>query len=111
AAGGVTGIWRAGGHSGRFGWPNPIATLDGETLAARAWRTLDVACDERIAVGKRSDAVVLPFEVEDDGTEVRAALAGIVAGMRGSSNDLAAVLPVDTPLVQPADLRRLAEAC
>jgi molybdopterin-guanine dinucleotide biosynthesis protein A/GNAT superfamily N-acetyltransferase len=111
AAGGLTGILLVGGASSRFGSPKPLATLDGETLAARAWRTLDSACDEQIAVGKRDDALGLPFDLVDDETDVRAALAGIVAGLRVASNELAVVLPVDMPLVRAADLGRLAEAC
>jgi GNAT superfamily N-acetyltransferase len=62
-------------------------------------------------VGKRADALALPFDVVDDESVVRAALAGIVAGVRAASNDLTVVLPVDTPLVRVADLRRLAESC
>jgi molybdopterin-guanine dinucleotide biosynthesis protein A/predicted GNAT family acetyltransferase len=110
AAGGLTGILLVGGASSRFGSPKPVATLDGETLAARTWRTLGVACDERIAVGKRADALALSFDLVDDETDVRAALAGIVAGLHAAKNELTVVLPVDTPLVRAADLRLLAEA-
>ncbi|TMK73177.1 MAG: GNAT family N-acetyltransferase [Actinobacteria bacterium] len=111
AAGGLTGILLVGGASRRFGSPKALARLDGETLAARAWRTLAALCDERIAVGKRADTVDLPFELVDDGTDLRAALAGVVAGLRASENELTVVLPVDVPLVRAADLRRLADAC
>jgi molybdopterin-guanine dinucleotide biosynthesis protein A/GNAT superfamily N-acetyltransferase len=111
AAGGLTGILLVGGASSRFGSPKPFATLDGETLADRAWRTLEAACDERIAVGKRDDALGLPFDLVDDDTDVRAALAGVVAGLHVASNELAVVLPIDMPLVRAADLSRLAEAC
>lgn len=107
----LTGVLLVGGGSTRFGSPKALATLGGETLAERAWRVLGDACDERIAVGKRSDALALPFEVLDDGTDIRAALAGIVAGLRAAPTELAVVLPVDTPLVPPALLRELAEAC
>jgi molybdopterin-guanine dinucleotide biosynthesis protein A/GNAT superfamily N-acetyltransferase len=111
AAGGLTGILLVGGASTRFGLPKPLATLDGETLAVRAWRTLAAACDERIAVGKRADGLVLPFELVDDETDVRAALAGVVAGLRVASNEVAVVVPIDMPLFRAADLGRLAEAC
>src|SRR5690349_21823597 len=66
ASGGLTGVLLVGGGSSRFGSPKPLARLDGETLAARAWRTLGAACGERIAVGKRADALALPFDVVDD---------------------------------------------
>jgi molybdopterin-guanine dinucleotide biosynthesis protein A len=50
-----------GGASTRFGSPKALALVDGETLAARAWRLLGDACDERIAVGKLADRLELPF--------------------------------------------------
>ena len=111
AAGGLTGILLVGGASRRFGSPKASAELDGESLAARAWRVLGEACDTRVAVGKQSDGLELPFELVDDGSEVRAPLAGIVAGLRATTTELAVVVPVDTPLVRAGDLRRLAAAC
>jgi molybdopterin-guanine dinucleotide biosynthesis protein A len=110
APGGLTGILLVGGESRRFGSAKALASLDGETLAARAWRILGEACDERVAVGKESDILDLPFALVDDGTDVRAALAGIVAGLRSAPTDSTVVLPVDTPLVGPAELRTLAAA-
>ncbi|HEV8099552.1 MAG TPA: NTP transferase domain-containing protein [Gaiellaceae bacterium] len=107
----LTGILLVGGASTRFGSPKALARLDGETLAERAWRVLGEACDERLAVGKRADSLELPFELLDDGTETRAALAGIVAGLRAAPTELAVVLPVDVPLVSPHVLRELADAC
>jgi molybdopterin-guanine dinucleotide biosynthesis protein A len=107
----LTGILLVGGASTRFGSPKALARLGEETLAERAWRVLGEACDNRLAVGKRADALELPFELIDDGTETRAALAGIVAGLRVAPTELAVVLPVDTPLVPAGLLRELAEAC
>ena len=107
----LTGVLLVGGGSTRFGSPKALATLGDQTLAERAWRVLGDACDERLAVGKRSDMLALPFEVLDDGTDIRAALVGIVAGLRAAPTELAVVLPVDTPLVPPALLHDLAEAC
>jgi molybdenum cofactor guanylyltransferase len=107
----LTGILLVGGASTRFGSPKALARLDGETLAERAWRTLGESCHERLAVGKRSDGLDLPFELHDDGDDTRAALAGIVAGLRLAPTELAVVLPVDTPLVTPELLRDLAAAC
>ena len=107
----LTGVLLVGGASTRFGSPKALARLGDETLAERSWRVLGEACDERIAVGKRADGLVLPFELLDDGTETRAALAGIVAGLRAALTELVVALPVDTPLVTPHVLRDLAEAC
>jgi molybdopterin-guanine dinucleotide biosynthesis protein A len=108
---GLTGILLVGGASTRFGSPKALARLGGETLAARAWRLLGDVCEERIAVGKRADAIELPFPVIDDGTAVRAPLAGIVAGLRAATHDAALVVPVDCPLLDADALRRLARAC
>jgi molybdopterin-guanine dinucleotide biosynthesis protein A len=107
----LTGVLLVGGGSTRFGSPKAIAELGGETLAERAWRVLGEACDERIAVGKRGDGLPLPFDVVDDGTETRAALAGIVAGLRAAPTEVAVVVPVDAPQVTPKVLLDLADAC
>jgi len=111
AAPGLTGILLVGGAARRFGSPKPHAGLDGQTLAERAWRTLGAVVEERIATGKAADGLDLPFPLLDDGTAVRAPLAGLVAGLRAAGNDLAVVLPVDTPLVTAGHLRSLADAC
>ena len=100
-----------GGASTRFGSPKALAVVGGETLAERAWRLLGDTCAERIAVGMRGDALPLPFDVLDDGTEVRAPIAGLVAGLRAARHDLAVVVPVDVPLLTAAAVRDLASAC
>jgi molybdopterin-guanine dinucleotide biosynthesis protein A len=108
---GLTGVLLVGGASRRFGSPKALAQLDGETLAARAWRVLGEACDERVAVGKLADSLPLPFPLVDDGSEVRAPLAGLVAGLRAATHRVCVFLPVDCPLVTPDLLRALGEAC
>jgi molybdopterin-guanine dinucleotide biosynthesis protein A len=107
----LTGILLVGGASRRFGSPKALATFDGQILAERAWHTLNRACATCVAVGKQADALPLPFALVDDASAVRAALVGIVAGLRAAHTDLAVVLPVDVPLVRAGDLHRLAEAC
>jgi molybdopterin-guanine dinucleotide biosynthesis protein A len=98
-----------GGASTRFGSPKALARIEGETLAERAWRTLGEACDERIAVGKGDEE--LPFAVLADGVEERAAIHGLVAGLRAARTDMCVVLPVDMPNVTADALRALAGAC
>lgn len=105
-----TGVLLVGGASTRYGSPKALALLDGETLAERAWRTLGV-CDERIAFGKVGDRLPLPFQVHDDGSDVRAPIAGVVAGLRASTHDVCVFVPVDVPLVRPESLTLLAERC
>ena len=107
---GLTGVLLVGGASSRFGSPKALARVDGETLAERAWRTLGDACDVRLAVGKTADALELPFEVLDDGTDVRAPIAGVIAGLRAATHDVCVFLPVDCPLVSAAALRTLGRA-
>ena len=106
----VTGVLLVGGASSRFGSPKALATLGGRTLAERGWDAL-AWCDERIAVGKAADALTLPFQIEDDGVDVRAPIAGVVAGLRRARHDLCVLLPVDCPLVGEDELRELAAAC
>ena len=105
----LTGVLLVGGGSTRFGSPKALAVVDGETLAARAWRILGEACDERIAVGKGDEE--LPFPVLADDVEERAAIHGLVAGLRAASSDVCVVLPVDTPNMTGDALRMLAAAC
>ena len=105
----VTGVLLVGGASTRFGSPKALARIEGETLAERAWRTLGEACDERIAVGKGDEE--LPFPVLADGVEERAAIHGLVAGLRAARTDVCVVLPVDMPHITADALRSLAGAC
>jgi molybdopterin-guanine dinucleotide biosynthesis protein A len=107
----LTGVLLVGGASTRFGSPKALARLNGETLAERAWRTLGEACAHRLAVGKAEELVELDLPVLDDGTEVRAAMAGVVAGVRTAPTDVTVVVPVDTPLVTTDVLLELADAC
>ena len=69
------------------------------------------ACDERLAVGKAADGLSLPFPLVDDAADVRAPLAGIVAGLRAASHEVCVVLPVDCAAVTAGALRELGEAC
>jgi molybdopterin-guanine dinucleotide biosynthesis protein A len=105
----LTGVLLVGGASTRFGSPKAFARVGGETLAERAWRVLGDACDERIAVGKGDEQ--LPFPVLADGVEERAAIHGLVAGLRAADTDVCVVLPVDMPKMTAAALRTLADAC
>jgi molybdopterin-guanine dinucleotide biosynthesis protein A len=107
---GLTGILLVGGASTRFGSPKALARLDGRTLAEIGWDTL-AFCDERIAVGKTADGLDLPFALVDDGTGVRAPIAGVVAGLRAAANELCVALPVDMPRITPEALGTLADAC
>jgi molybdenum cofactor guanylyltransferase len=105
----LTGVLLVGGASTRFGSPKALAVVEGQTLAERAWRLLADACDERIAVGKREHE--LPFDIVDDGTDLRAPIVGVIAGLRAAQYDIAIVIPVDMPRLTVDSLHRLADAC
>src|SRR5207237_206834 len=79
--------------------------------AAVAGCPLLVAVGERLAVGKLADGLPLPFPLIDDGTDVRAPLAGLVAGLRAATGEICVFLPVDCPSVTAEVLRDLGEAC
>ena len=105
----LTGVLLVGGASRRFGSPKALAEFEGETFAARAWRVLGEACEERIAVGKGDEQ--LPFPVLADGRPERAAIHGLVAGLRAAGTDVCVVLPVDVPWMTAGALRELGAAC
>jgi molybdenum cofactor guanylyltransferase len=107
----LTGVLLVGGASTRFGSAKALARIGGETFAERAWRLLGELCAERIAVGKHADGLELPFELLDDGTDVRAPIAGVVAGLRAATYDVAVVIPVDMPRLTAGVLHELADAC
>jgi molybdopterin-guanine dinucleotide biosynthesis protein A len=106
----VTGVLLIGGGSSRFGSPKALADFMGETLAERAYRILADAFPNVVAVGKAEDLFPFPFPVSDDGTELRAAIVGVAAGLRLVGTDVAVVVPTDMPFLTPALLRLLAEA-
>jgi len=99
-----------GGASERFGSPKALARFRGETLAERAWRVLQGACDEVLAVGKVADRLDLPFSVHDDGCPERALVFGVLAGLRAAAHEVVVFLPVDCPLLTAEALRALGEA-
>ena len=106
----LSGVVLVGGASERFGSPKALARFRGEPLGERACRVLQEVCDEVLAVGKQGDSLELPFPVLADASDERAAVHGLIAGLRAASNDLCIVLPVDCPLVTPEALRSLADA-
>jgi molybdopterin-guanine dinucleotide biosynthesis protein A len=107
---GVAGALLVGGASTRFGSQKALAPVEGETLAERAHRTLGEAFGRVIVVGKAADALPLPFPVEDDGSDVRAAIVGVAAALRLARAEVVVVLPTDMPLVTVDLLVSLADA-
>jgi molybdopterin-guanine dinucleotide biosynthesis protein A len=106
----LTGVLLVGGASARFGSPKALALFRGETLAERGHRLLAEVCDEVLVFGKARELPGLPFPVVDDGTEERAPIHGLVAGLRRAAHETVVALPVDVPLITPDALRALGEA-
>jgi molybdopterin-guanine dinucleotide biosynthesis protein A len=104
----VTGVLLVGGASRRFGSPKPLAQFGDETLAARGWRILGEAFPLRLAVGKGE--LELPFDVVVEPSEPQAPIAGVIAGLRAVTTEVAVFLPVDCPLATPELLRELGES-
>jgi molybdopterin-guanine dinucleotide biosynthesis protein A len=71
---------------------------------------LGEAFDEVVVVGKEGDGLELPFEVLDDGSDVRASIIGVAAALRLAGAEVVVVLPTDMPLVTAGLLRTLADA-
>jgi len=107
---GVAGALLVGGASTRFGSPKALASFEGETLAERGHRVLVEAFGEVLVVGKAADGLELPFDVVDDGSEVRASMVGVAAALRLTGAEVVVVLPTDMPLVTTDVLRALADA-
>jgi molybdenum cofactor guanylyltransferase len=106
----VVGALLVGGASTRFGSPKALAVYEGETLAERGHRALAEAFGDVIVVGKPADGLALPFEVLDDGSDVRASMVGVAAALRLAGAEVVVVLPTDMPLVTAELLRSLADA-
>ena len=79
-------------------------------LAERAYRVLEEAFGDVLALGKTADALPLPFPVHDDGSELRAPVVGVAAGLRLAPTELCVFLPTDMPWVTPGLLGTLARA-
>lgn len=105
----VTGVLLVGGASRRFGSPKALARFHGEVLGERAHRLLAEAFGRVLVVGKAGDDLALPFDVVDDGSDVRAPIVGLVAALRHAETDVCAVLPTDMPLVSADLLQRLVD--
>ena len=106
----VVGVLLVGGASTRFGSPKALVRFRGETFAERAHQVLAEAFGHVIVVGKAADELPLPFQVLDDGSEHRAAIVGVAAGIRLAGAELSVIVPTDMPLLTADFLEQLAEA-
>jgi len=108
----IAGLVLAGGQSSRFGANKALALLNGEPLAARMARLLNVHCGH-VALSA-SEALLGPdvsFLVDPPGTPA-GPLAGVLAGLRWAKDAGAEWLvtaPCDTPLLPEDFAARLVE--
>ena len=110
----VTGIVLCGGRSTRMGQDKASLLVGGETMLARAVRVMHEAADEVIVVARADQAggspfLGLPARVIHDPVADLGPLAGIVAGLSASANDVNFIVACDMPLIKVAVLRRLAD--
>ena len=104
----LTGVVLAGGRSTRMGTDKAVLEVAGGRLIDVVVARLAEACATVIvATGQRRIEQLAVPQVNDAGV---GPLGGIVAGLRRVTTPLAAVVAVDMPLVDPALLRRLADA-
>ena len=110
----VTGIVLCGGRSTRMGQDKASLLFGGETMLARAVRVMHEVADEVIVVARADQAggsnfLGLPARVIHDPVADLGPLAGIVAGLSASANDVNLIVACDMPLIKVAVLRRLAD--
>ena len=110
----VTGIVLCGGRSTRMGQDKASLLFGGETMLARSVRVMHEVADEVIVVARADQAggsnfLGLPARVIHDPVADLGPLAGIVAGLSASANDVNLIVACDMPLIKVAVLRRLAD--
>lgn len=104
----VSGAVLAGGRSSRLGQDKALLRLDGETLLARAVRTLSGVCDEVLVVGPHARADVVPdVRVVPDERPGVGPLGGIAAALRSMGGDRLLAVATDMPLLNVELLRHL----
>jgi molybdopterin-guanine dinucleotide biosynthesis protein A len=88
-----------GGNSRRMGTDKALLEIDGESLAARAVRTLRHVCGSVTLVFNADQAVDTDLPHIRDEFPGRGALGGLHAALKSSRARIAIVLAVDLPLV------------
>ncbi|HEV1997469.1 MAG TPA: molybdenum cofactor guanylyltransferase [Candidatus Dormibacteraeota bacterium] len=106
----MTGLVLCGGESSRMGFDKALLEVDGRPLAAVLADRLAEVCDSvMLASGWRGRFGDMGYEEVEDDVPYAGPLAGIVAGLDASDNELMAVVAVDMPAANPVMLRYLAD--
>ncbi|HVM12937.1 MAG TPA: molybdenum cofactor guanylyltransferase [Egibacteraceae bacterium] len=104
----LSGLVLAGGASRRMGTDKALLEVAGETLAARAVRSLRTVCLEVIVASGDGSRLPVGDRQVADALADAGPLAGLVAGLDAAAHDLVAVTAVDLPFANPALLALLA---
>jgi molybdenum cofactor guanylyltransferase len=105
----VSGLVLCGGRSTRMGTDKAWIDVGGEPLVVRTARLLaEVADPVLLAPGTPGRLGDLGYPEVADEEEDRGPLAGLVAGLRASPHEVAAVVAVDLPWLNPGLLAFLA---
>ncbi len=106
----VTGVVLAGGQSLRIGQDKALLELGGKPLIAIVAERLASVCQEVvIASGPTVRYADLGFPVVTDRFPNVGALAGLHAGLRAASHEVALVVACDMPFLDPRLLRAFVE--
>jgi molybdopterin-guanine dinucleotide biosynthesis protein A len=98
----------AGGRSSRLGRDKALLEVAGETLLARAVRTLAQVCDEVLVVGQAERTALVPgVRVVPDERPGIGPLGGIATGLRAMTGDRLLAVATDMPLLSLPLLRHL----
>ena len=106
----MAGLVLCGGESSRMGFDKALLEIDGRPLAVvLADRLAEVCAPVLLASGWPGRFGDLGYAEVDDEVLYAGPLAGIVAGLRASDQELLAVVAVDMPAANPILLRYLAD--
>lgn len=105
----LTGLVLAGGGSTRMGRDKALLEVGGRRLVDRVGAALEAVCAEvLVASGDGRRLAGLPWPQVADAQPDAGPLAGILAGLRGATTPLVAVVAVDMPRASPPLLLHLA---
>jgi len=104
----VSGVILAGGNSRRMGVDKSQLMLGGETLVARAVRTLGALSDDLVIATNTPELFAgLGARLIGDAIPGRGPLSGLHAGLAAARHELAVVVACDMPFLNVALLRHM----
>jgi molybdopterin-guanine dinucleotide biosynthesis protein A len=104
---GLTAIILAGGRSTRMGTDKGSLPFGDESMLERVVRIVRPIVDQVIVVARQGQQTPAGVKVVHDPIKDQGPLAGLAAGLAGSTSDLNIVVACDMPLIKPEVLQRL----